>query len=306
MFPFVVKDAFWQNLAVLVLIYASAATAWNILGGFTGQISFGHAFFFAIGAYTTGYLLIHQGWLPWIGMAVGAVLAAAAGVVVGLPVFRLRSHYFSIATIAVQQVAFILVVNNVALGSATGLELPLKPESVANLVFSIRDKTGYHLVALGLFGLASFAVWLFMRTRPGYYVRAIRDDEDAARVMGVPVRRYKLYAMALSASFTALAGGLYAMYALFIDPNVVLSIGQSIQIALIAILGGARSLWGPLIGAAVLIWLQQTTRVYLSGGGNGIDFVVYGALVMMVAILEPRGLVGFFSRLKSIAATGRR
>jgi branched-chain amino acid transport system permease protein len=305
-FPFVVKDAFWQNLAVLVLIYASAATAWNILGGFTGQISFGHAFFFAIGAYTTGYLLIHQGWLPWFGMAVGAVLAAMAGVAIGFPVFRLRNHYFSIATIAMQQVAFILVVNNVALGSATGLELPLKPESLANLQFSIRDKTEYHLVALGLFTLCALVAWLFMHTRPGYYVRAIRDDEEAARVMGVPVRRYKLYAMALSASLTALAGGLYAMYALFIDPNVVLTIGQSIQIALIAILGGSGSLWGPLIGAVVLNWLQQTTRVQLSGGGNGLDFVVYGALVMIVAILEPRGLVGFAARLRSLAARVRR
>lgn len=296
-FPFMVKDPFWQNLAVLVLIYASAATAWNLLGGFTGQVSFGHAVFFATGAYTTGYLLIHAGLIPWFGIAVGALLATIVGVIVGFPVFRLRAHYFSIATIALQQVAFILVVNNSALGAATGLELPLKPESLANLQFSIRDKTEYHLVALGFLAFSSLVVWLFMRTRPGYYVRAIRDDEDAARVMGVPVRRYKLYAMAISSALTAMAGGLYAMYALYVEPNVVLSVGQSILIALVAILGGAGSLWGPLVGAAVLNWLQQSTRVQLSGAGNGLDFVIYGALVMIVAVLEPRGLVGLSHRL---------
>ena len=305
-FPFAVKDAFWQNLAVLVLIYASAATAWNLLGGYSGQISFGHALFFSIGAYTTGYLLLHVGLVPWVGIAVGAMLAAVVGVAIGFPVFRLRSHYFSIATIAMQQVAFILVVNTSALGSATGLELPLKPGSLLNLQFSIRDKTGYHLVALGLFAFSSLVVWLFVRSRAGYYVRAIRDDEEAARVMGVPVRRYKLYAMALSAGLTALAGGTYAMYALYVEPNVLLTVGQSILIALVAILGGAGSLWGPLVGAAVLNWLQQTTRVQLSGGGNGLDFVVYGALVMMVAILEPRGLVGFAGRLRSLARRIRR
>jgi branched-chain amino acid transport system permease protein len=299
-FPFLVKDPFWQNLGVLVLIYASAATAWNLLGGYAGQISFGHSLFFATGAYTTGYLLIHASLLSWFGIALGAVLAAALGVVIGFPVFRLRSHYFSIATIAMQQVAFIVVVNSQALGAATGLEIPIKPVSLANLQFSIRDKTEYHLVALGLLALTTLVVWVFVRTRPGYYVRAIRDDEEAARVMGVPVRRYKLYAMAISSALTAVAGGVYAMYALYVEPNVMLTVGQSILIALVAILGGAGTLWGPLIGAVVLNWLQQTTRVHLSGSGNGLDFVVYGALVMIVAVAEPGGLVAFARRLQRL------
>lgn len=253
--------------------------------------------FFATGAYTTGYLLIHVHLIPWLGIAAGALLATIVGIIIGFPVFRLRTHYFSIATIALQQVAFIVVVNNSALGAATGLELPLKPESLANLQFSIRDKTEYHLVALGFLAFSSLVVWLFMRSRPGYYVRAIRDDEDAARVMGVPVRRYKLYAMAISSALTAMAGGLYAMYAVYVEPNVVLSVGQSILIALVAILGGAGSLWGPLIGAAVLNWLQQFTRVQFSGAGNGLDFIIYGALVMVIAVIEPRGLVGLGHRL---------
>ena len=297
-YPLLIKDPFLQNLAILVLVNAAAATAWNLLGGFSGQVSFGHSIFFGIGAYTTGFLLLRQNVVPWFGMLAGAALAVLAGIVIGFPVFRLRRHYFSIATIAMQQVIFILVVNNRALGSATGLELPIKPQSLVDLQFSSRDQTGYHLVALGIFGLATLAAWLYMRGRAGSYARAIRDDEDVARAMGVPVRRYKLYAISLSAALTAMAGGFYAMYALFVDPNIVISLGQSILIVLVAVLGGAGTFWGPLVGASVLGLIQQETRVHFSGAGNSLDFVIYGILVIAIAVLEPAGLVGLARRLQ--------
>ena len=296
-YPFVVKDAFWQNIAVLVLINASAAAAWNLLGGFTGQVSFGHSIFYGAGAYTTGFLLVRFGLSPWIGMVAGCAVAVVAGVVLGFPVFRLRSHYFSIATIAMQQVIFIVVVNNKALGAATGIELPIRDASLANLQFSTRDLVPYHLIALAIFGIASLSIWLFMRGKAGAYVRAIRDDEEVARALGAPVRRYKLYAIAVSASITALAGGFYGMYSLFIDPNVVLSLNLSIAIVLIGVLGGAGSLWGPLVGSWVLQVIQEETRVHLSGAGNAFDLVIYGLLVMLIAVVEPAGLVGIGRRL---------
>jgi len=297
-YPLLVKDPFWQNLAIIVLVNAAAASAWNLLGGFSGQVSFGHSIFFGIGAYTTGFLLLRQNLLEWFGMLAGALLAVVAGVLIGFPVFRLRRHYFSIATIAMQQVIFILVVNNRALGSATGLELPIKQPSLVDLQFSSRDQTGYHLVALAIFGLASLAVWLYMRGRAGTYARAIRDDEEVARAMGVPVRRYKLFAISLSAALTALAGGFYAMYVLFVEPNIVLSLGQSILIVLVAVLGGAGTFWGPLVGASVLTLIQQQTRVHFSGAGNSLDFVIYGILVIAIAVLEPAGLVGMAARIR--------
>ena len=160
-YPFVVKSPFWQNLAVLALITASAAAAWNLLGGFMGQISFGHSIFFGIGAYSTAFLLVRHDLLPWVGIAVGMAISIVAAIVIGIPVFRLRRHYFSIATIAVQQAIFIVVVNTESLGRATGLELPIKPESLANLRFSIRDLVGYHLVALAFFAVTTLAVWLY-------------------------------------------------------------------------------------------------------------------------------------------------
>jgi branched-chain amino acid transport system permease protein len=297
-FPFVVKDPFWQNVAILVLIFATAATAWAVLGGSAGQISFGHSLFFSVGAYTTAYVVIHPGFSPWLGMAAGALLAAVIGTVIGFPFFRLRSHYFSIATIAMQQVAFVLVTNTKELGEASGLALPLRSSSLANLQFSIRDKTEYYLVALAIFGAGLLLVWLVLRGPIGYYLRAIRDDEGAAQTLGVRARRHKLYAMALSAAITAFAGGYYAMYALFVDPSVVLGVGFSILIALAAILGGATSLWGPLIGAAILVLLQQFTRTMFSGAGTGLDFVIYGILVMLIGIAEPRGLAGLAGRLR--------
>lgn len=296
-YPLVIKESFWQNLAILVLVNATAAAAWNVLGGFSGQVSFGHSIFFGIGAYTTGFLLL-RGVSPWLGLLAGAGLAVAAGLAIGFPVFRLRSHYFSIATIAVQQVIFTLVINNGALGAGTGLELPIKTASLANLQFSARDKTAYHLVALAFFGLTSLLVWLYLRGRPGAYARAIRDDEEVARSMGVPVRRYKLYAIALSGALTALAGAFYAMYVLFVDPHTVLALNRSIEIVLVAVLGGAGTLWGPLVGAGVLGVFQQVTRVQFSGAGNSLDFVIYGLLVMAIAIFEPAGLMGLVRRLR--------
>lgn len=297
-FPFVVKDPFWQNAAILILIFATAATAWALLGGFAGQLSFGHSLFFSVGAYTTALTVINSAISPWVAMVVSALLAAVVGTAIGFPVFRLRSHYFSIATLAMQQVAFVIVINSPALGESAGLPLPLRPASLANLQFSIRDKTEYHLVALALYGMALLASWLTVRGPIGHLIRATRDDEEAARSLGVRARRYKLYAMAISAALTAVAGSFYGMYALFVDPNIVLGVGFSIIIALAAILGGATSLWGPLAGAALLILLQQGTRVLYSGAGTGLDFVIYGALVILIALVEPRGLAGLLDRLR--------
>jgi branched-chain amino acid transport system permease protein len=305
-YPFVVKSPFWQNLAVLALITASAAAAWNLLGGFMGQISFGHSIFFGIGAYSTAFLLVRHDVVPWVGIAVGMALSIVAAIVIGFPVFRLRRHYFSIGTIAMQQAIFIVVVNTESLGRATGLELPIKPESLANLRFSIRDLVGYHLVALAFFAVTTLAVWLYMQARTGMYARAIRDDEEVARAMGVPVRRHKLYAISLSAALTAMAGGLYAMYSLFVDPNVVLSLTQSITIVIVAVLGGAGTLWGPLLGAWALLTIQEEARVRFSGGGRALDFVISGGLIVALATFEPYGIVGVGRRIKrGLARIGR-
>jgi branched-chain amino acid transport system permease protein len=211
-------------------------------------------------------------------------------------VFRLRSHYYSIATIAVAEIALILVINSAWLGQANGMELPITEQSLANLQFSLQDKRPYYFVALGFFALAAGALALFLRGRAGSYVRAIRDDQFAAAAVGIPVHRYKLAAAALSAAVTALAGGFYVMFVLFIDPPSGLGLDLSVSFTLMAVLGGAGRFWGPLLGAWVLVVVQDVTRHEFSGTGRSIDLLLYGALITVIAVTEPGGILALLKR----------
>jgi branched-chain amino acid transport system permease protein len=295
-YPFVISASFWQNVGVLALTMGLAAAGWNVIGGFTGQISFGQAVFFAAGAYTTA-LLVRSGWSPWPSMLVGAAVAIALSVVIGFPTFRLRGHYFAIATIAAAEIARAIVDNTEALGAARGLTIPLgETRGLWTLQFSVRDKTDYYLVILALFAAASLLIWLVIRSRAGSYFRAIRDDQEAAAAAGIPVRRYKLYAFALSAALTSVAGSYFAMYVLFIDPLSAISLSVSISIALIAVLGGAGTLWGPLLGAWTLTALQERSRIELSGSGTAADLALFGVAIVIVAVFEPAGLAGGLQR----------
>lgn len=295
-YPFVVPDAAALNIGILALTYAIAASGWNLLGGYTGQVSFGHALYFGAGAYVTG-LLVRAGWSPWPAIALSLPVAAVLAVVTGYPVFRLRNHYYSIATIAVAEIAFLLVQNTEWLGRSNGLELPIGAHSLANLQFSLQDKRPYYFVVLALFAVAAAALALFLHGRAGRYVRAIRDDQLAAAAVGIPVQRYKLAAAALSAAVTALAGGFYVMFVLFIDPPSGLGLDLSVSFTLMAVLGGVGRFWGPLIGAWVLVIVQDVTRHELSGSGRSVDLLIYGALITVVAVTEPGGILALFGRL---------
>lgn len=294
-YPLVLTSAFWLNLGVLALTFAIAAAAWNVLGGFTGQVSFGNAAFFGTGSYATA-LMVRAGWSPWLSMLVGAVLAVGIGLLIGLPCFRLRSHYFAIATIAVGVITQLVVNSNKSLGASAGLDIPLRSYSLAHLEFSTRNPTPYYYVVLALFALVSIAVWFLVRGRMGSYMRSIRDDEDAAAAAGVPVWRYKLVAIGVSGAMTAVAGSFYAMYVLFVDPSLVLDLTVSIDIVLMTVLGGAGALWGPLIGAWLLTLLQEYTRQEF-GATAGLDLLVFGLLIVIVVSVEPGGLMALGRRL---------
>jgi len=294
-YPLVVKTSFLQTIGVLALTMAVASTGWNILGGYAGQISFGHAVFFGTGMYGTTLLVTH-GWSPWLTMVPTAVLAALLGVLIGLPTFRLRGHYFSIATLAIGMMVMSILPNVKALGATDGLTVPLLDEGFWNITFSLRDKTEYYYTALGLFAVATVLTWLFLRGRIGSYLAAIRDDEFAAAAVGVPVRRYKLYAVAMSAFLTSIAGSYHVMVVLFVDPSSSSDLSLSTAIALIAVVGGAGSMWGPLLGAWLVIALQEYTRTYLSTTGRTIDLMMFGALIILVVVVDPRGLVHLIGR----------
>lgn len=294
-YPLVVKTSFLQTIGVLALTMAIASTGWNILGGYAGQISFGHAVFFGTGMYGTT-LLVTDGWSPWLTMVPVAGLAALLGVLIGLPTFRLRGHYFSIATLAIGMMVMSILPNIGWLGATDGLSVPFLDEGFWNLTFSLRDKTEYYYTALGLFAVATVLAWLFLRGRVGSYLVAIRDDDLAAAAVGVPVRRYKLYAVAMSAFLTSIAGSFHVMFVTFVDPASSSDLSLSTAIALIAVVGGAGSMWGPLLGAWLVIALQEYTRTYLSATGRTIDLMMFGALIILVAVIDPRGLVNLIRR----------
>ena len=303
-YPFALGSATALNVGVLVLLFAALGTAWNLLGGYAGQISFGHAAFFGTGAYTSTLLLRHLGVSPWLGMVAGAALAAALAVAVGWPTFRLAGHYFAIATIVVGEIAHTLVRNADAVGGARGLFLPIVPSALASYQFH-EGRRPYYFVALGLYALALAVTLAVERRRMGYYLRAIREDPLAAQGVGVSVLRYKLGAAALSAALTALGGTFYAQYVLFIDAESVFPLSLSVLIALVPILGGAGQALGPLLGAAVLVPLSELTRIAFGGTGQGLDLVIYGGLIVLVAVLQPGGLVTLFRRPPRPPATPR-
>ncbi len=293
LFPIVVTRPTWQNAVILMLMSAQLGVAWNILGGYAGQVSLGHSIFFGTGAYVSSLLSLRLGVSPWLGMLAGGLAASAFSAVVGWPCFRLSGHYFAMATIAVAEIVQAVVNGWEALGGAVGLSLPLSDErGFAGFVFN-RSKLPYYYIALALLAVTLLANWLVARSRAGYYLRAIKDEPDAARSLGVSLRRYKLYAIALSSFFTAAGGTFYAQKELFIDPGSTLSTMLSIKIALAAILGGVGTLYGPVLGAAVLTAIEEATRILLGGSGRGTDVVVYGALVVLIAVFKPAGLAGW-------------
>ncbi|MGF7054997.1 branched-chain amino acid transport system permease protein [Bosea sp. OAE752] len=291
--PFAIKDVYLQNVLVLTLLYAAVSQSWNILGGYCGQISLGHALYFGIGAYATSVLFVTYGVVPWGGMLVGGILSAAIALLLGYPCFRLKGHYFSIATIVIAEIGLLLVHNWDFVGGALGIQWPFGSDGWATLQFA-RDKVPYIHLALALLAITWFVTFLIEGSRWGYWWRAVKDNPEAAESLGVEIFHSKMAAAAVSAFFTAIGGAFYASFLAYIDPESVMSFRFSLLFALPAVLGGIGTLWGPVVGAAILIPLTEITRSYLGGSGSGIDLIIYGGLIMLVALAKPEGILSLF------------
>jgi len=287
--PLPIRDVYTQNLIILTLLYAGLAQAWNILGGYCGQISLGHALYFGVGGYVSTLLFVNAGVPPTIGMFAGGAVGGALALLVGWPCFRLSGHYYAIATVVVGEIGFLLFLNWDFVGGATGVYVPFHGQSWVNLQFRT-SKLPFHYVVLAFAAATWGAAWLVEGSRWGFAWRAVKDDVVAARSLAVRVFPSKMAAAGISGFFTGVGGAIFAQYVGYIDPDSVMAGSLSILIALPAVLGGVGTLWGPLLGAAVLIPVSELTRSYL-GEAGGVDLMIYGGLIMLVALARPAGLV---------------
>lgn len=282
-------SSLWQNLLITTFYYAYLAQAWNILGGYAGQLSLGHAAFFSIGAYTSAVLAIHVGISPWLGMFVGAILAVLLSLGIGYVGFRfgLRGFYFVLLTVASAEICRLIALHLPILGGYTGLFINFSRNP---LQFQFQGKIPYYFVSLGFLAMASLVVWLIQRSKLGVYLLAIRDDEDASEALGVNTFRCKMVAYAISAALTAFGGTFYAYYQFYLQPNTVLNLNHSVDIMIRAIVGGTGTILGPILGSFLLELLGEFSRSFFAGGVAGLNVVTYGTLLIVVVLFLPRGV----------------
>ncbi|OGK88222.1 MAG: hypothetical protein A2X52_12290 [Candidatus Rokubacteria bacterium GWC2_70_16] len=292
-----VLGSYAVTVFIFIFFYAFLGQAWNIIGGYAGQLSVGHAAFVGLGAYTSAMLSIHAGLTPWLGMLVGGVLSAALGAVMGYLGFRfgLRGFYFVLLTVAFAEIFRVIALNSDWVGGAQGLYITFTGDPRQ---FQFQDNRVYYYVSLGLMLLATGVVAWIERHRFGAYLVAIREDENACEALGVDTFRYKMLAIVVSAFLTGVGGTFYAFYLFSLQPNSVFGIPLSVEIVIRPIVGGSGTLLGPILGSFILSPLAELSRTWFSQGGwTGVHLIVYGALLIGVVLFLPQGAYPALRRL---------
>lgn len=282
---------------VMMTLYAAfLAQAWNILGGFGGQFSFGHALFFGTGAYIQAIAQLQGGLNAWLALVLAVAGSAGGGMLVGALSFRygLRGSYFALVTLAFAEVFRILAQSVPFTGAGVGLMLPLK-ESLANMQFGSRK--GYVYLILAFVTVALLVTWWLKHSRFGAYLQAVRDNEDAARAIGVSPFAVKLSAIVLSGGLMGAGGAFYVQVFQYIDPGIAYGSGTSVEALVAAIVGGMGTLWGPLLGALALHAVADLTR-NLFGQMPGVNMVIYGMVLVLIVMFLPRGMAGLGAATK--------
>ena len=302
--PLVTASNAVLNFLVMALLIALAGQGWNLLGGYGGQYSFGHAAFFGTGAYVTAILQVRYGINAWLGLFIGIAAGALVGAVIGALSFRsgLKGSYFSLVTLAFAEVFRIVASVTPITGAGVGtlIKLDLRPEA-----FQFQSRAPFYWIALALVGLSLVLMRAVEQSRFGAYLVAIRENEDAAEALGVDAFKVKLAAMTVSAAITATAGCFYSQYFLFLDAAIAYGPWISVDALLAPIIGGAGTLFGPLAGALVIKTLGEATKL-MTGGAPGLDLVIYGFVLIAVVGLAPRGIAGLASRLVPRTRAGAR
>jgi branched-chain amino acid transport system permease protein len=288
--PLVVTSDFWITWVTMALFYAWLGQAWNLLGGYGGQFSFGHALFFGTGAYCTAVLQVQFGFNAWAGFILAAVSAGTVGAATGWLVFRygLRGSYFALVTLAFAEVFRILANTFAFTGAGVGLLVPLKP-GFADLQFA--GKAGFFWLLLALVGIGLVITWWLEHSRFGARLMAVRENEDAARAIGVDPFATKLLAIMLSGAMTGIGGAVYVQLFLYIDPNIAYGPAMSVEALLVPIIGGMGTIFGPVLGAFGLHAIAEIGRVVV-GDAPGLNLVLYGVLLVLMVLFLPNGLFG--------------
>jgi branched-chain amino acid transport system permease protein len=288
--PVVTSSGVVLNIAIMTLYAALLGQAWNILAGFGGQFSFGHAVFFGSGAYAAAILQARFGWNAWATLPAALALGAAVGGFIGALSFRygLRGSYFALVTLAFAEVFRILANNVQFTGAGVGLMIKLEPGAAR---FQFADKAGYLYVILAFVVVGLLVSWWLKHSRYGAWLQAVRDNEDSAAALGVNVFAVKLQAIMLSGALTAAAGVFYVQYFQYIDPSLAYGPAVSVEALLGPIIGGLGTVWGPILGAAVLHLLGEATRGLVSSL-PGVNLIVYGVLLVLMIMFLPRGIIG--------------
>jgi len=293
---FLAGNPYWLNIIAFTYLMGGLASAWNIIGGFGGQFSLGHGVFFGIGAYVTAIATARYGLSPWLVMVPAALLASLVAMLISWPTFRLKGPFFAIATMAFNEVAFVLANHfDSFTGGPRGIMIPFKA-GFANMIF--RERWQYAVLMFVFVALVvGITVWL-RRSRLGYYLLAVREDEDAARASGINVLAVKLKGMALSAFLTAIGGTLFTMYLRFIDPPTLFTLQDvGVKFALLSLIGGVGTIAGPLLGAALIVPFENFLRAELADALPGMNLAILGLLMVLAALFMKRGVVGAFEDL---------
>jgi branched-chain amino acid transport system permease protein len=300
--PLAARNSFFLHVCILVLMWTVLGAAWNLLGGFAGQVSFGHAALFAVGAYTTIILYLKGGLAPWWGIPLGGLAAALVSLPIGLLCFRLRGPYFSLATLAVAEIVKLVALNweSVTAGSVGYLITTLPSVHLFGWKVNWESKTPFFAVAALLAVVALFLTGWLRVSRLGAYLLAIREDEDAAEAVGIDTVRAKVVTLALSAFLAGMGGGFYAFYFRYVDPDAVAGIPLSMEMVFIAVVGGLGTVGGPLIGAVFLTVVAELVRARFAMG----HLVFYGLFMMLVIRYMPEGIWGRVRRLGLGATAG--
>ncbi len=297
--PLAVRDVFILDSVILILLYGSLAAAWNIAGGYAGQVSLGHAAFFGIGAYAAALMSARYGQSPWLGLAAGVVLSIGAGGLIGFLSNRLRGPYFALSTIAFAEVLKIIASRWRGFTSGSeGVPVPFRP---GLWTLGLSHVAWLYLVLVA--ALLCYALQVYLeRSRVGYQLAGVREDEDAAEALGIATRRRKVQAVVLSAALTSMCGSFWAQYVGFVDPVHVFSIDLSVRFALNSIIGGIGTALGPFLGSLLITSLETYLRATFSGmkaGLSGIYLIIYGVVLILIVRFAPEGVTGLAGRWRA-------